>query len=190
MTALSTKQKAAELQAIAEQIAKCRICKKDKIGVAVPGEGNPNADIVFIGEAPGKQEAKTGRPFIGPAGKMLRGLLAAIKLRDEDVFITSPVKYLPVYVTPKEFDIKHGRIHLFKQLGIIKPKIIVLMGNTACMAVLGEKFPIAKVHGTIIQRERKSYFISYHPAAPLYSPSLRPVLKKDFFKLKKLITAN
>src|SRR5437870_9883966 len=102
------------LDKIAEEIEHCEICKAEKSGVAVPGEGNPDADIVFIGEAPGKQEAKTGKPFIGPAGKVLRSLLESIGIHDEDVYITSPVKYLPIYVTPKQSDIEHGRIHLFK----------------------------------------------------------------------------
>ncbi len=184
---MTLKQKTAALKKIAEQIRNCRLCKKDKIGVAVPGEGNANADIVFIGEAPGKQEAATGRPFIGRAGKLLRGLLADISIKDEDVFITSPVKYLPKYVTPKLTDIEHGRKHLFQQLDIIDPKVIVLMGNTAALAVLHEKFSIAQDHGKIIKRDNKTYFLSYHPAAPLYSPSLRGTIGKDFLKLKKIV---
>src|SRR6185436_19798058 len=126
------KQKA--LAKIAKEIENCKICKKDKIGKAVPGEGSANADIVFLGEAPGKKEAETGRPFIGRAGKLLRSMLAEVGLKDADVFITSPVKYLPVYVTPKPEDIEHGRTHLFEQLKIIEPKIVVLMGNVASQA--------------------------------------------------------
>jgi DNA polymerase len=185
---LTSKQKQVALDKIADQIRNCRICKRYKVGMAVPGEGNPDADIVFIGEAPGKQEAATGRPFIGRAGKLLRGLLADIGIRESYVYITSPVKYLPVYVTPKPDDIAHGRLHLFQQLDIIDPKVAVLMGNTAAMAVLQEKFPIAADHGKIIKREGMTYFLSYHPAAPLYSPKLRAVITKDFRKLKKVIT--
>jgi uracil-DNA glycosylase len=184
---MTLKQKTAALNKIAEEIGKCRICKKDKIGLPVPGEGNADADIAFIGEAPGKQEAATGKPFIGRAGKLLRGLLKDIGIDDVDVYITSPVKYLPEYVTPTPADIAHGRTHLFKQLAVIDPKVIVLMGNTAALAVLGEKFSIAQDHGKIINRGDKTYFLSYHPAAPLYSPKLRDTLKKDFLKLKRLI---
>jgi DNA polymerase len=94
---------------------------------------------------------------------------------------------LPKYVTPKPSDIEHGRKHLFAQLDIIQPKVIVLMGNTAAIAVLQEKFLIAQEHGKIIKRDGKTYFLSYHPAAPLYSPRLREVIKKDFMELKKII---
>jgi len=184
---MTLKQKTAALEKIAAEIRVCKICQKDKIGMAVPGEGNADADIAFIGEAPGKKEAETGRPFIGRAGKLLRGLLADIGIKDADVYITSPVKYLPVYVTPNEADIAHGRIHLFKQLDIIQPKVVVLMGNTAMLAVLQEKFSVAEQHGTIIERGGMAYFLSYHPAAPLYAPKLREVIKADFLKLKKLV---
>lgn len=181
------KQKA--LDKIAKQIEKCKICKLGKIGKAVPGEGDPDADIVFIGEAPGKKEAASGRPFVGRAGKVLRALIKEVGLKDENVFITSPVKYLPEYVTPKPEDIAHGRIHLFKQFAIIQPKIVVLMGNVATQAVLHEKFFIAKDHGKIIKQDGITYLISYHPAAPLYNPNLRAEIKKDFYRLKKIISS-
>ncbi len=180
-----SKQK--QLDKIATEIAKCKICQRNKIGVAVPGEGNPDADIVFIGEAPGKEEAKIGRPFIGRAGKLLRGMLAGIGINPQDVFITSPVKYLPEHVTPTLAEIEHGRTHLFKQFDVIEPKVIVLMGNVAALAVLEEKFSIAQVHGTVVKRNGLTYFLSYHPAAPLYSPKLREVLLQDFKKLKRII---
>lgn len=184
---MTKKQKQLELDKIAKQIQNCKICKKDKVGLPVPGEGDPDADIVFIGEAPGKNEAATGRPFIGRAGKLLRALIAEVGLKDEEVFITSPVKYLPVYITPRPEDIEHGRTHLFKQFAIIEPKIVVLMGNVASQAVLHEKFFIGKDHGKIIKKDGITYIISYHPAAPLYNPKLRDELKKDFMKLKALI---
>ncbi len=187
MGRLNLAQKVQALDKIAKEIENCRICKRDKIGKAVPGEGNADADIVFIGEAPGKKEAETGRPFVGRAGKLLRGMLEEIGIKDGDVYITSPVKYLPKYVTPKPSDIEHGWQHLSKQLDIIEPKVIVLMGNVAALAVLQEKFFIARDHGKIIKRDGRSYFLSYHPAAPLYSPKLREVIKKDFQKIKTMI---
>lgn len=185
---MTAKEKQKKLDAIAVEIAKCKICKKNSVGVAVPGEGNPNADIVFLGEAPGKNEAITGRPFIGRAGKLLRGLIADSGLKDEDVFITSPVKYLPKYVTPTLEDIEHGRIHLNKQLDIIEPKIIVLMGRVACVAMLHRNCQISQEHGTTIKQDGRTYLLVYHPAAPLYSPKLRLEIAKDFKKLKKLVS--
>ncbi len=184
---MTLKEKIAGLDKIAAQIRACKVCQRGKIGKAVPGEGNANANIVFIGEAPGKKEAETGRPFIGRAGKLLRGLLADIGIADADVYITSPVKYLPKYITPTDKDIAHGWTHLSKQLDVIEPKVIVLMGNVATLAVLQEKFFIGQDHGKIIKRDGRTYFLSYHPAAPLYSPKLRDVIKKDFLKLKRLI---
>jgi DNA polymerase len=184
-TSLIKKQK--QLDTIAEEVARCKICQKDKIGVAVPGEGNPDAQVVFIGEAPGKEEAKTGRPFIGRAGKVLRSLIAEIGLHDTDIFITSPVKYLPIYVTPNQTDIEHGRVHLMDQLAVIQPKVVVLMGNVATIALLQRKVPISKEHGTFIERGGITYMIIFHPAAPLYNPNVRELLVDDFKKLKKFL---
>ncbi len=182
-----TTKKAQFLEEIALEIERCSICKNGKIGKAVPGEGNPNADIVFVGEAPGKNEASSGRPFIGRAGKLLRELIKDAGLKAEDVFITSAVKYLPEYVTPTIGDVEHGRIHLHKQLDVIEPKIIVLLGNTASIAMLDKKVFIAKDHGKIIKKDNRTYLIAYHPAAPLYSPKVKAEIVHDFKKLKKLI---
>lgn len=179
--------KTTALNKIAQEIASCRICKKDKIGLPVPGEGNSDAKIMFIGEAPGKKEAASGRPFIGPAGKLLRQLLAESKISDQDVFITSPVKYLPKHVTPTPQEIAHGRIHLNQQINIIQPRVIVLLGRVACLAVLNQNCSMAQDHGKIIKQDGVNYFLSYHPAAPLYSPKLRQVIAEDFKKLKRLI---
>ncbi|HLG23724.1 MAG TPA: uracil-DNA glycosylase [Candidatus Nanoarchaeia archaeon] len=179
--------KRAELDRIAEEIKNCKECKKGKIGIAVVGEGNSDADIVFIGEAPGRQESITGRPFIGRAGKVLRKLINDIGLKEDDVYITSPVKYLPEYKTPTLVDIEHGRIHLNAQLKIINPKVVVLLGNTACLALLKEKFSISKEHGKIIEKDGTKYMFSYHPAAVLYMPGLKNEIEKDFLNLKELL---
>lgn len=182
--------RAKKLAAIAREIASCPACKMNKIGVAVPGEGSARAAVVFVGEAPGKEEAKTGRPFIGRSGRLLRALIAEVGLQEEEVFITSPVKYLPTYVTPTLEDIDHGRIHLFKQLAVIKPKIVVLLGSVAAVAVLREKISVSQEHGRVIRREGLIYFLTYHPAAALYNPRLRPELAEDFRRLKRLITTS
>lgn len=179
------KQKA--LDKIAREIERCKICQKNKTGKAVAGEGNADANVVFIGEAPGKQEAKIGRPFVGRAGKVLRELIKLAGLKDEEVYITSPVKYLPLHVTPTFDEIEHGSTHLNDQLKIIKPKVVVVLGRVACLALLQRDCQIAKEHGTIVKQDGRLYLITYHPAAPLYSPGVRQELLKDFRKLKKLI---
>lgn len=177
------------LKIIAKEIEKCEVCKEGKSGKAVVGEGNPDADIAFIGEAPGREEAKTGRPFVGRSGKLLRSLIQDSGLKEEDVYITSPVKYLPDRGTPSSSDIAHGRIHLMKQLLVINPKIIVLLGSVAAQGVLQEKIPITKEHGKIIKKDNKKYFLTYHPAAGLRFPNIYlPLLREDFKKLKPLVS--
>ena len=129
--------KKASLEKIAKEIEVCKVCKINKHGMPVPGEGNSDADVMFVGEAPGRTEAESGRPFVGRSGKLLRSAIGSIGLKEEDVFITSPVKYLPDYVTPTDEDIKHGMTHLSKQIEVINPKVIVLLGSVAVRGVLG-----------------------------------------------------
>lgn len=175
------------LPTIATQITNCRTCKRGKIGLPVPGEGSANAKIMFVGEAPGKTEAATGRPFVGRSGKLLRSLIVAAGLTEKEVYITSPVKYLPKRGTPTLADIAHGKIHLDQQIACIKPKYIVLLGAVACRAVLGARVAVMLQHGTTIQKEGVNYFITVHPAAGLRFPPLKKLLEGDFKKLKKCI---
>lgn len=179
--------KAIALQKIAKKIARCAECKADKSGLSVPGEGNPDADIMFLGEAPGKNEAKIGRPFIGRSGQLLRRMIREAGLNEADVYITSPVKYLPDRGTPTKEHINHGKTHLSKQLEIIQPKIIALMGATAVFAMFGKTMPIMKVHGNVIKENGYTYIIMLHPAAVLRFPKYAPLMKADFKKLKTLI---
>ncbi len=182
--------KKAELAKIAKEIEECKICKIGKQGVAVPGEGNADADVVFIGEAPGKKEAIEGRPFIGRSGQLLRGLIRGIGFDDEkDVYITSPVKYLPDRGTPTSADIAHGRTHLMKQFAVIKPKVVMLLGRVAAEGVLEKKVKVASEHGQVIEeREGIKYFLTLHPAAALRFPNkYKPALEEDFKKLKKIL---
>lgn len=178
-----------ELDRIAREIENCKICKVGKNGKAVPGEGNPDAKIAFIGEAPGKQEAVIGRPFIGRSGQLLRSLIREIGLSEEEVYITSPVKYLPDRGTPTSEDIAHGRIHLMKQFAVIQPKIVVLLGRVAAEGVLEMKVAVSKEHGQVISEQNGSkYYLTYHPAAALRFPyKFKPLLQEDFKRLKQFI---
>jgi uracil-DNA glycosylase family 4 len=177
------------LDQIANEIQKCKICKVGKSGKPVPGEGNPDSKIIFTGEAPGRQEAEIGRPFIGRSGQLLRGLIREIGLKEEEIYITSPVKYLPDRGTPTSEDIAHGRIHLMKQFAAIQPKIVVLLGRVAAEGVLERKVAVSKEHGEIISEENGiKYYLTFHPAAALRFPNkFKPLLQKDFKKLKELI---
>lgn len=176
-----------ELGEITKEIEKCRICRLNKSGKAVPGEGNPVAKVVFIGEAPGKTEAETGRPFVGRSGKLLRKMINDVGLRENDVYISSPVKYLPDYGTPKAADIRHGKIHLQKQLEIINPDLIVLLGNTAAKAMLNNQISLLKDHGNLIMQKQKKYYLTLHPAAAIRFQKFKKLLLEDFQKLKNLI---
>ncbi len=176
-----------KLAAIAEEIEKCRKCRAGKSGEAVPGEGNPDAKVMFIGEAPGKQEALAGRPFIGRSGKLLRSMIREIGLDEDEVFITSPVKYLPDRGTPAAEDIIHGSTHLFKQLDVIDPEILVLLGSAASFAVLGKKIAVSAEHGNVIDHDGRKCLITFHPASALRFPKIRKSFIEDFGVLKRLI---
>ena len=178
---------AASLDRIARTIAACRACKRGCTGKAVPGEGSPDAAVVFVGEAPGRDEAKTGRPFVGRSGKLLRQLIRDIGLDEAGVFITSPVHFLPKRGTPAAGMIEHGKEHLFEQLDIIRPKVVVLMGATACRAVLGRKAEVAKEHGTVVEQDGRTCFITVHPAYAIRFQKGREMLEADFQVLRKLL---
>lgn len=175
------------IDAIAKEITGCKLCQVNKVGKAVPGEGNPEARVVFVGEAPGKKESETGRPFVGSAGVLLRNMMSEAGVKEEDVFITSALKYLPKHVTPKADEIEHARQHLFKQIETINPDIVVLLGRFAVLSVLGESMFIAREHGKIVERDGRTYLIAYHPAAGLYSGTVKGKLEEDFIALKKLL---
>ncbi len=187
MTAEDGTDKQRELLKIAAEIGSCPFCKKWGEGRAVPGEGNPDAEIVFVGEAPGREEAKTGRPFVGRSGKLLRAMITDIGLQEQEVFITSPVQRLPLRGTPAAENVLHSRRHLLKQLSVIDPKIVVLLGKTACLALLERKVQIAKEHGTLVQKDARKYLITFHPAYAMRFPEGKKAFSRDFETLKKII---
>jgi uracil-DNA glycosylase family 4 len=179
--------KARALSRIAEEIARCPVCKKGCTGRAVPGEGSAEACVVFIGEAPGREEARTARPFVGRSGRLLREMIRDIGLAEEEVFITSPVHYLPLRGTPSIDMVRHGREHLFRQLAVIDPPVIVLLGATASRAVLDRKVEVAKLHGSIARSENRACFITLHPAYALRFPRAKEQMQEDFRKLRRLL---
>ena len=179
--------KEAELKKIEREIKACKTCKIGKTGKAVAGEGSPDAKVMFIGEAPGKTEAATGRPFVGRSGKLLRSIIKEIGIDEKEIYITSPVKYLPLRGTPSSTDIKHGKTHLDRQIEIINPKVIVLLGRVAIKAVLESDIFVKKDHGKIIEKDGRKYLITFHPAAALRFPPLKKPLAEDLAKLKKIV---
>lgn len=155
----------------------------------VPGEGNPNADIMFIGEAPGAREDELGRPFVGPAGKFLDELLESIDLKREDVYITNTVKCRPPNNRdPSDEEKKAFKPWLRAQVEFIKPKVFVPLGKHALASFL-PNVSISKAHGQIFKRQEKNIviFAMYHPAAALYNGGLRQVLLDDMQNLKEYL---
>lgn len=164
---------------------KCALCKTRKN--VVPGEGNSNADIMFIGEGPGKNEDEQGRPFIGAAGKLLDKLIALIGLTREDIYIANVVKCRPPQnrdPLPKE--VEKCRPWLDQQIEIIKPKLIVLLGRHSMDRFLPNQ-KISLAHGKPKRLKGQVYFPIYHPAAALYRNGLLEDLEKDFKKIPKIL---
>lgn len=156
---------------------------------AVPGEGNPDAEILFIGEGPGKDEDEQGRPFVGAAGKFLNELIASIGFKRENVYIANMVKHRPPgNRDPLPEELAAYAPWLDEQVKIIQPKLIVTLGRYSMAHFLDEGLSITNVHGQP-KRNAKGQVIMpmYHPAAALYRGNLRPVLLADFQKILKVL---
>ena len=146
---------------------KCRLSKERRNFVI--GEGNPDADIMFVGEAPGEQEDIQGKPFVGSAGKLLTKMLKAINLERKDVYITNIVKCRP----PKNRDPEEDEIStciplLYKQIEIIKPKIICALGRIAGNSLLKKNTALGSMRGKFFQEKKYRILVPYHPSALLY----------------------
>ena len=165
---------------------KCKL--KSTATQPVFGDGNPKARIVFIGEAPGKDEDLSGKPFIGRSGKFLSEMLETIKMKREDIYITNTVKYRPPdNRDPEPDEIADCLPWLMEELNFIKPLLIIPLGRHA----MNRFFPddkISEVHGKLMQKkidgiDTKHFFPLYHPAAALYNGSMRATLTEDFKKI-------
>lgn len=157
----------------------------------VKGEGNANAKIMFIGEAPGAREDKEGRPFIGSAGKFLAEMLGSIKMKREDVYITNIVKYRPPENRdPAQQEIADCAKWLEGEIKLIDPALIVFLGRHS-MNHFFPKEKISEAHGAVLTTNHfgkvRHFLPLYHPAAALYNGSLRATLKKDFKKIPRIL---
>src|SRR3954451_21762201 len=182
-----------ELTAYAVEIAGCTRCRLSEGRTQVVfGAGNPDAELMFVGEAPGFHEAKQGFPFVGQAGKLLDQLLAQIGMARADVYIANVLKCRPPGNRDPQLDeIEACEAHLFKQIELIRPTIVATLGNFATKLLSGRQTGITKVHGqeqptTIGGREVLLYPL-YHPAAALYTPAMLKVLESDFARLPELV---
>lgn len=186
------------LNELHSKIIRCTRCRLAKTRtVAVPGEGNAHAQLMFIGEGPGRTEDRTGRPFVGRAGKLLDEMLKEIGLHRDEVFITNVVKCHPVSPEgrdrkPTEDEISTcAPLYLEEQIDMIKPNVICTLGNTATTYILHrhglEPGMISKIHGKTLTTKRFKIMPMYHPAAALYTNELRKAIRKDFRSLKALL---
>ncbi|MCH8988319.1 MAG: uracil-DNA glycosylase [Chloroflexi bacterium] len=154
---------------------------------AVPGEGNPQAEVMFIGEGPGFQEDRQGRPFVGPAGKLLDGLLASIGTNREDVFIANVVKCRPPdNRDPAPAEMAACAKYLDRQIELVNPKLIVTLGRFA----FGRYFPgegITKARGKLREKDGRKIFPVLHPAAVLRREELRPTMIDDFKAISEIL---
>jgi len=182
-----------DLQQIAEDIMKNSVCSElaKQAAQLVFADGSPEADIVFIGEAPGKSEDEQGLPFVGAAGKLLNEMLESIGLKRADIYITNIVKYRPPNNRdPLPEEKKAFWPYLVRQLDVIKPKLVVTLGRHSMEYFLpGQK--ISVIHGEpkrVQFGERKQVVMPlYHPAAALYNGSMKTTLLEDFARIPQIL---
>jgi uracil-DNA glycosylase len=169
-----------DFENLRKKIIHCTKCALAKTRTnAVPGSGSVQAEIIFIGEAPGRNEDLKGEPFVGTAGQILSEALEYAGFKRNSVYITNVVKCRPPNNrTPNEQEIEACNDHLLKELSLIHPKIICILGNTAFGSLLNGT-SITKNRGKIMKKNNQFYFVTVHPAAAIYNPELRQVLKDD-----------
>ena len=177
-----------KLQEIKQKVIECTKCELSKTrNNSVAGKGNFKSDVIFVGEAPGKNEDLKGEPFIGIAGKKLSMALESAGITRDEVYITNIVKCRPPNNrVPTTNERETCKDYLKKEIEIIKPKIICILGNTAFGSLLDGK-EITKDRGNIVRKDNQLYFLTVHPAATIYNQKLIDVLKNDIEKLFKLI---
>src|SRR5438445_11695971 len=176
------------LKEIAVEVSTCTKCDLCKTRTkAVPGEVNPHAKIMFIGEGPGYHEDKQGRPFVGPAGQFLDELLASINLKRADVFITNVVKCRPPNNRdPLPEEIQACDDYLDRQIAAINPQVIVTLGRYSMVKFFGNE-KISAIHGRARKIDGRICIAMYHPAAGLHQASLKDVIRQDFKKIPLVI---
>ncbi|MBI1663252.1 MAG: uracil-DNA glycosylase [Nitrosopumilus sp.] len=176
------------LETVRQKVIECTKCDLCKTRTnSVPGKGNFQSDVIFVGEAPGRNEDKNGEPFVGVAGKKLSTALEDAGISRDDVYITNVVKCRPPNNrVPNTNERETCQEYLKKEISIIKPKIICVLGNTAFNSVLGGS-EITKFRGKIVRKDNQLYFLTIHPAATIYNQELISTLKKDIVKLFDLI---
>ena len=177
------------LEAIAETVRQCTRCPLYATAKnGVPGEGDPNADLVCVGEAPGENEDATGRPFVGASGQLLTKILAAISLKREEVFIANVVKHRPpANRNPKPDEVEACSPYLVRQLELVQPKVILAFGTFAAQTLLATKTPIGKLRGSVHRYYGVPLIVTYHPAALLRNPAWKRPAWEDVQLARRIL---
>lgn len=177
------------LDDLRESIGDCRRCSLAETRTClVFGVGNPHAELMFVGEAPGRNEDLRGEPFVGAAGKLLDELLASIGLVRDDVYIANVLKCRPPSNRdPRPDEIETCTPFLAAQIGAIDPKVIATLGNFATKYLLGTDTGITRLRGRLFRVDGRRIVPIFHPAAALYSPDKRDVLFEDFKRLRAVL---
>jgi uracil-DNA glycosylase len=177
------------LDAVAKHIASCTRCPLYSTAINhVPGEGNPNAGLVCVGEAPGATEDELGRPFVGASGQLLTKILAAVNLAREDVFIVNVLKHRPPgNRNPLPEEVKACSPYLVRQIELIKPKVIVAWGTFAAQTLLDTKLSIGKLRGQIHRYYGVPLIVTYHPAALLRNPNWKRPTWEDVQLARRIL---
>jgi DNA polymerase len=178
-----------DLHELKTSLHDCQRCRLSSGRIQVVfGTGNPQADIMFVGEAPGFYEDRQGEPFVGAAGKLLTELLQSVGLSRADIFIANVIKCRPPNNRdPLPDEIETCKPFLLQQIELIKPKLVCTLGNFATQTLLEKKVGITKVRGQVIQLANFIVFPLLHPAAALHQGNLRGPLMEDFKKLKSVL---
>ena len=193
MAAVTELTRADELRAFGEAVAGCTKCALAGGRTQVVfGSGDPNADLMFVGEAPGFHEDQQGKPFVGQAGKLLDRLLAGIGLERDQVYVANVLKCRPPgNRDPQPDEIEACEGHLWRQIELIEPRVVATLGNFATKLLSGRPTGITRVHGqeqeTTLGGRRLLLYPIYHPAAALYTPRMFEVLQSDFARLPELL---
>lgn len=178
------------LKSLHRGVRRCRKCRLHESRThAVPGEGPADARCMFVGEAPGAREDEEGRPFVGMSGAFLDDLLAEVGIERASVYITSVVKCRPPGNRNPRADETGTCIPawLHRQIALIDPEIIVVLGGVAFQALFGENTPLKDVHGEIRERDGRQWLITYHPASAMRFPEPREGMRADFRTLAEML---
>ncbi|MBQ9951621.1 MAG: uracil-DNA glycosylase [Clostridia bacterium] len=173
----------AELSENLTDCQKCRLCEhRNNI---VPGEGNPNAQLMFIGEGPGQEEDRLGRPFVGRSGELLTRMIHAIGMERSEVYICNIVKCRPPQNRNPEPDEAEACLPFLRaQVALVRPKVIVLLGKVACRYTLREEIFVTRDHGRWFERKGTWFMPTFHPSALLRDPTKKRDAWDDFQKIR------